>query len=252
MTTLAELGMPFPLFDAPIEEASGYLAETRCCVCHTPDQPGFELRGGDCLVVACPSCQADNGLRARDQADGSCRQCETTVPFPEQAKRKRMAVCYACLREGKAALTKDTEYGAISWEHAIEGRTHGVPGLETDRYETIVVDPEDDWVAVKMPPEQLFELLRTPSFPTWQGDTWLFCCQAPMTYVGTWQSFAQRRLSQETAWPQFQKLMRQPQFSYVAEDQYESMIDAVYNEHVCLYVFECQACRQFRATMDMD
>ena len=30
------------------------------------------------------------------------------------------------------------------------------------------------------------ELLHTPSFITWQGGRWLFCCREPMIYLGAW------------------------------------------------------------------
>jgi uncharacterized protein CbrC (UPF0167 family) len=32
----------------------------------------------------------------------------------------------------------------------------------------------------------MLELLRTPSYPSIQGERWLFCCKGPMTYVGQW------------------------------------------------------------------
>ena len=74
----------------------------------------------------------------------------------------------------------------VSWEQAFEGVTHGIPGLQTTEFEMVLTDPEDDWYGVRVPSEYLFELLRTPTYQTWQGERWLFCCKRPMTYIGEW------------------------------------------------------------------
>ena len=66
----------------------------------------------------------------------------------------------------------------------VRGVTHGVPGLSTDQFETVPIDPEEDWYGVRVPGEHLWELLRTPGFHSWQGERWLFCCRQPMTYLG--------------------------------------------------------------------
>jgi uncharacterized protein CbrC (UPF0167 family) len=112
-----------------------------------------------------------------------CRNCKSYVPFPNLSDEE-IRVCYACLRSGKAALTKDTELGLISWEQAFEGVTHGAPGLRRTDFE--MVPKEDDWVGARLAHEMMFELLRTPTYGTIQGERWLFCCLQPMVFVGEW------------------------------------------------------------------
>lgn len=53
----------------------------------------------------------------------------------------QVAACYVCLRDSRAALTKDTVLGMVSWEQALEGVTHGVPGLSRSEFEMV---PKED------------------------------------------------------------------------------------------------------------
>jgi len=34
--------------------------------------------------------------------------------------------------------------------------------------------PDSDWVGARLPPEMMFELLRTPAYATIQGEQWQF------------------------------------------------------------------------------
>jgi len=45
---------------------------------------------------------------------------------------------------------------------------------------------EDGWRGVVIPAEVLLDLVRTPSYITWQGEQWLFHCQQAMQYIGRW------------------------------------------------------------------
>ncbi len=81
-------------------------------------------------------------------------------------------------------MTKDTELGMIGHEEALRGVTLGVPDLNCSDFE--MVPQDDDWVAVRLPIPMMLELLRTPGYRSIQGETWLFCCKAPMVYVGEW------------------------------------------------------------------
>ena len=96
--------------------------------------------------------------------------------------RNQSVLCLSAM--GKAAITKDTELGMISWEQAFEGITHGLPGLIRDDFEMVATD--DDWVSARLPQGMMFELLRTPNYDTIQGECWQFCCQQPMVFVGEW------------------------------------------------------------------
>jgi len=73
----------------------------------------------------------------------------------------------------------------VSWEQAFTGVTHGVPGLRHKDFEVVRVG-DTDWYAAKLPQEMLFELIRTPTYSTIQGEQWEFCCKRPMIYVGRW------------------------------------------------------------------
>ena len=188
MPTFADLGIPFPLFEAPTTAASGYAGLATCRLCGGKDRHGFELGIGDALILPCPACNSDNGLDADDRRDVACRSCGSAVPFPGPLKaEKPLLVCYECLRSGRAAMTKGTEFGMVSWDQAFEGHTHGVPGLRTDQFELVPIDPDEDWYGVRLPGEHLWELLRTPGFHSWQGECWLFCCRRPMIYLGGWR-----------------------------------------------------------------
>ena len=48
-------------------------------------------------------------------------------------------------------MTKDTEFGMVSWEQAFQGVTNGVPGLTTDQFELVPIDPDEDWYGVRVP-----------------------------------------------------------------------------------------------------
>ena len=129
MTTFADLGIPFPLFEAPTGEASDYRGMANCRCCGGQDRHCFKLGIGDAMILPCPSCGTENGLGVDDGADVMCRSCGITIAFPESMKDKEHSlICYGCLRAGKAAMTKDTEFGMVSWDQAFKGVTHGAQG----------------------------------------------------------------------------------------------------------------------------
>jgi uncharacterized protein CbrC (UPF0167 family) len=249
MTTFAELGIPFPLFEAPTSEASAYVGLSSCRLCDGRDRHCFVLDIGCAVVRPCPACGVDNGLAAHDREATPCRSCGSTVPFPESLKHKKtLHVCYTCLRAGKGAITKDTEFGMVSWAQAFEGVTHGLPGLRTNEFELVPVAPEEDWYGVRVPAEHLFELLRTPTYGTWQGERWLFCCKRPMTYIGEWANVLKSPRRPDDPRACFEQVI----------DPHEQSKEWVWEGlsrgtgSVCLYVFRCKTCGRFRSTWDMD
>lgn len=125
--TFAQLNIPFKLFEGPVDQASEYCGLTTCSLCGQ-QQHSFDMGIGCQIIVTCSACGNENGLDAYDRENGTCPQCDSNVPFPD-FDDDQIKVCYDCLRAGKAAITKDTELGMISWEQAIEGITHGLPGL---------------------------------------------------------------------------------------------------------------------------
>jgi uncharacterized protein CbrC (UPF0167 family) len=246
MATFADLGIPFPLFEAPIEDASDHVAPATCRLCGGRDRHCFELGIGDALILPCPACGAMNGLDADDRADVPCRSCGGTVPFPEGLKaKKRLLACYECLRGGKAALTKSTEFGAVSWEGAFAGVTSGEPGLRTDQFEMVPVDAEEDWYAVRIPGEHLWELLRTPDIVNWQEERWLFCCRRPMTYLGGWCSVMES-LRPHDPRAFFDGIIDPDDVSV------DRLWEGLESGAVCLYVYRCHSCGRHRATWDTD
>jgi uncharacterized protein CbrC (UPF0167 family) len=247
MATFADLGILFPLFEAPVSEASDYAGESTCVVCGGRNQHCFVLNVGCALIIPCPACTVENGLDAHRRKARPCRSCGSEISFPAIPQKTEIRICYSCLRSGKGAITKDTEFGMVSWEQAFQGVTNGVPGLRTTQFETVVIDPEEEWYGVRVSSEHLFELLRTPNFCTWQDESWLFCCQRPMTYIGEWQN-----------------VLRSPHRPNDPRSFFESLIDSdddipdlwepisQARESPCLYVYQCKICGRHRATWDMD
>jgi len=209
-------------------------------LCSKARQHAFVLRVGCALMLPCPSCQAINGLDTHDRKEGSCHKCAGLIPFPGIASDE-IKCCYSCLRAGKAAITNDTELGMISWEQALEGVTNGLPGLNHPDFE--MVPKEDDWVGARLPQEFMFELLRTPSYSTWQGEKWLFCCKQPMVYVGSWdrEDFTRNAPDGDG----------RALFERVVPDFEPEMWDGEFGDCTSYYVFRCSYCGRLRSHWDM-
>jgi uncharacterized protein CbrC (UPF0167 family) len=238
--TFAQLGISFPLFAGPSDLATEYCGLATCSLCGGEPTHCFRLDIGGAVMRACPSCGTENGLDANDRAGGSCRECKQMVPFPDLGENEIKA-CYACLRSGKAAITKDTELGMISWEQAFEGVTHGLPGLSRDDFEMVPAD--DDWVGARLPQGTMFELLRTPSYNTIQGECWQFCCQQPMVFVGEWsqEEFSQCAPDGDGR-SYFEKIVQN-----CGPDLWDSEL-----EDIGFYVFRCNSCGRLTAHWDCD
>jgi len=238
--TFDDLGIPFPLFDGPSNQASDYCGVGICSLCGSKRQHCFRLDIGCALMRDCPACGAQNGLDANDREDSPCRQCGAMVPFPDLGDDEIKA-CYNCLRSGKAAITKDTELGMISWEQAFEGVTHGIPGLNHSDFE--MVSKEDDWVGARLPHEMMFELLRTPTYSTIQGERWQFCCRRPMVFVGEWtRDEFTRRASDGDGRRLFEEIVQDP-VPGLWEDRLHDITG--------VYVFRCPSCRRMTAHWDI-
>jgi len=250
MTTFAELGVPFPLFEAPVSEASEYVGLSSCRLCGARSRHCFALHIGCAVIRPCPACGVENGLDAHDRCATPCRSCGSAVPFPEPLRgEKDIHICHGCLRAGRAAITKSTEFGMVSWGQAFQGITHGVPGLQTGQFERVLLDAEEDWYGVRVPREHLFELLRTPGFNTWQDETWLFCCQRPMTYIGEWASVTKSQFQGAEPRTVFESVFDPDDSS--KEWVWERLSGRKWDT-ICVYVFQCKTCNGFRSTWDMD
>jgi uncharacterized protein CbrC (UPF0167 family) len=191
-------------------------------------------------MLDCPSCGVANGLDASDREDGPCRQCEGAVPFPS-IDDDEIKSCYSCLRAGRAAITKDTELGMVSWEQAFEGVTHGLPGLDRPDFE--MVPKEDGWVGARLPQEVMFELLRMPTYSSIQGERWQFCCRQPMVFVGEWsREEFNRRATDNNGRRLFDEIVQQS-VPGLWEDQLHDITG--------IYVFRCPSCEKLTAHWDI-
>jgi uncharacterized protein CbrC (UPF0167 family) len=186
-----------------------------------------------------------NGLDVHDKQDGKCRACGAAIPFPPNvAAKKEPKTCYQCLRAGKAAITQDTEFGMVSCNEVFTGVTGGVPGLRQDQFESVVLeeDGEDSWIGVRLPTEIMQELVRTPTYGTWQGEHWIFCCRYPMTFVGEWhhEEFDKRATDGDG-----ERLYYS--VDGVPPDSWDGLGNAL-----SVYVFECKRCGTLKAHYDSD
>jgi hypothetical protein len=181
LLTFHDLGIPFPLLEAPVSDAADYEGRGRCSLCHKEGVHCFQLGIGANVVVRCPGCAAEVVLDADSRSGGACQACKSQLEFPELGPSAILA-CYSCLRAGRASLTKDTELGMIRHEDAVRGVTFGAPGLDRPGFDLVPLS--DGWVGARLP--TMLELVRTSGYSTIQGERWLFCCKMPMVYVGEW------------------------------------------------------------------
>ena len=266
--TFADLGIPFPLFEASADEASNYHGLATCTLCGHPDRHCFEMGIGSDIILPCPRCHTENALDADDRASVFCRNCESPVTFPDYDTP--ILICYQCWRAGNAAFTMDTELGMVTWDHAIQGVTHGAPGLSNPDFEMIKA-PEQDaepdaatvftqdgprgwamtessnaWTAARVPTEMLLELVRTPAYATWQGEQWSFHCKQPMVYIGPWE---QADFDHHAADGDGRALYMQ-----ITDAPFEDLWDegGEMSDLMYVYVHRCPSCGTLRAHWDSD
>src|SRR4051812_39710645 len=97
--TFAQLGVPFPLFEAPTSDAREYVGCDTCTLCGQSGRHCFRLDIGCAVMLHCERCGTENGLDANDRVDRPCRKCGSLQTFPGVAGE--VLTCYACLRAGK-------------------------------------------------------------------------------------------------------------------------------------------------------
>lgn len=238
--TFAALGIPFPLFEGLVDDSSEYAGKATCSMCGKRDQHCFDIGIGSAIMVDCPNCKAVNGLDADDREDGVCRQCEEEIQFPDLSDEE-IRVCYSCLREGKAAITKDSKLGMISWEQALEGVTHGTPNLTRSDFD--LVPGENGWTGAKLASSVMFELLRTPGYSTWQDISWQFCCSQPMIFVGTWNREDFSRRAPDGDGKAFFEQVVQKTIPGLWEDELHDVTG--------VYAFRCASCNRLTAHWDI-
>jgi len=235
-----DLKSVFPLFQASLEDAAD-VCDFPCVFCGNDTQPRFELGIGADIITSCTPCGELLALDADDRKGGSCPRCKKVVAFPLTTQGP-LSCCANCLREGRAAITKDTELGMVTWEHAKSGWTHGLPGRIPVGWE--VSEPNaDGWRQVKVDRSFITELLRTPTYSTIQGDQWLFCCRAPMNFIGTW---SRERFVHEAIGGDGRDL-----FNKIVERAVPGLWEDRLHDVTGIYVFQCSQCLKRRAHCDI-
>ncbi len=242
--TFQDLGLEFPLFEAPLSCASGFLGDQTCSIC-SQRAPCFRGGIGVDVNVTCGKCGTVNVELGNEVADGSreCKRCNASLSLLVGPEGEPV-ICYDCLRAGRATITKDTEFGLVRREDAERGQTLGVPHLETKMFDTIPTD-EDGWSAAVIPESDLNELIRTPGYTSWQGDIWLFCCSKPMVFVGEWgiEDFRQHSADGNVG-----ALVAKMSHPSEAQHWHGMFPDWGVN----FYVFRCSGCGKYRAHNDSD
>jgi|WetSurMetagenome_2_1015567.scaffolds.fasta_scaffold07334_3 hypothetical protein len=242
MTTFADLGIPFPLYEAPIETCFSYKREQFCCVAREKRPHCFRLSAGGYIRLTCSTCHGVLFLpptedRFRPKA---CRHCGAPAP-PPVVETDTAYVSYEALRAGAAVITHDTLYGMVSWEQLETGWTHGLPG---GRFENLKTRSDDEgWTEVRLPTEALSELTRTPDFVSCQGSIRLFRDTRPLIYTGEWQ-----RQDFDAKAPA--GMDPQDYFRAVVRDADQKLWEHM--ENVCIYVFRDPQSGDHEAYFDMD
>jgi len=132
---------------APAAAAAEYRGLCACSLC-SQEAHAFRLGIGCFVRVACRDAQTDSGLDAVDRVDVECRSVNRLVAYPSKSDGE-VQVCCSCLRAGRAAITKDTEFSMVSWGQAEIGVTQGVPGLKTHWFP--LVHNADRWYGAVIP-----------------------------------------------------------------------------------------------------
>ncbi len=241
MLTFTALGCPFPLFRGSVEDASEFVGEGKCGLCGVHSEVCFELGIGCDVVVQCGICNADTGLDADDRAAGACRSCGASVAFPDVDEDDDLLCCFVCLRKGRAAITKDTELGMVSWQQALEGLTHGVPGLNHPDFEMVPTD--SDWVRARVDSNLLYELVRTPTYSSIQGERWMFCCKRPMVFEGAWSRGTFSRKAPDGNGKAFLAAILDEDVPGLWEDRLHDVSG--------IYVFSCATCITLKGHWDV-
>lgn len=197
----------------------------RCTLCER-ENFCLELSIGYDLIGPCPTCGAATDFSVDGPFD-RCVSCDGVCRLTELVEGR--PACLVCLREGRFAITKDTELGMVRWRDAREGLTH-------------CSEP------TRMDADALMSLVLTPDFLTIQGSVWKFHCERPMTFVGRWgkRDFEQNASDGEGA-------ASASRIADVPEVMYAELEDTARDEDfwVGAYVFRCPVCGTVAGNWDM-
>jgi uncharacterized protein CbrC (UPF0167 family) len=254
---LAERGMPFRLYRAPVKSVLEVSHDDVCHVCGTREMVLFGLRLNDYLIRPCSSCRASMGLRMgwwdQPPVATDCPACGVPNPWPDGLPRDPLRACYKCIRRGKVAVAHETELGMLEYPLSARGLVRGGKykraELEGMGFRTTVLETYDDGsqsVAARLPPELLAEMHRTPRYLNLQREYWPWHCGQYMAFVGHWRQDDFHRVAgghgKGEAW--FHAHGAHP-FEY---DQWEWIEHGIGMS----YVHECLKCGLRRVYVDSD
>lgn len=233
--------MEFPLYLAPVEKAPCFHGFGKSIISGEESHQCFRLGIGATLVIKCPRCKNTCYLDCGE--DDLPSNCKCGEPFPFNTTSERL-ITYQELRAGRGLITKDTEAGMISEEQLITGWTHGNPNPDFLRGFEIRKDPEseDGWYQAKVSTEDMYELLRTPDYETWQGDNWQFHNGHPMAFVGEWNRDDFDRNRGDATVEDFMVQVLGSEFRCSLE----------YEDAVCKYIFQDTMSGIFKGHYDFD
>ena len=87
MTSFTDLGAPFPLFEAPVDDAVEFVGSGTCALCGQGSAACFELGIGCAVMQECSACGTVNGLDASDAKSVDCRACQRLIAFRDHSRR---------------------------------------------------------------------------------------------------------------------------------------------------------------------
>lgn len=251
---LGDLGMFFPLYKAPLDTVSGLVENQTCATCARDRSHLFGLDSNDYLLDPCPACGDLVGLSLASSDESAepsiCVRCSTRSYWPQTRPRDVVAVCYECLRAGRAAIAHETEVGDIDLLHAWQGLARfGRPetarreGLATTVLETYADGTQS--IGVRLPQDLLFELLRTPRHQALQREYWPYHCGGFTAYLGRWQQedFEHQAPGRGREWFGERVAPGEP---------WEDMWEWLPGDVGWSCVYQCQACARHRVFVDSD
>ncbi len=229
------MSLEFPLYKAPVTKSPCYAGQGVSILSGAASEHCFRMGIGACLVVVCPSCEAENRFNCGANEIGTCKVCHSAVLSDPHADR---LISYEEFRSGLGLITKDSEVGLFSeWDLDTEW---------SDRDPEIVAESLQyyklGWMREKISRDDIYELLRTPDYETWQGDHWLFHDEKPMIFVGEWTNDDFLAHKGEQTLEDF--------YISVFGQEFRDIVEGA--DDVCKYVFQSQDGRVFRGHYDID
>ena len=177
---------------------------------------------------------------------GTCAACG------DRARFLFAKTCYGCFRAGRADHTIDTELGMVRTADAERGMTHGLAlddPRELDGYELVEhpsdpAFPRERWYSVKLPVEELRELVRTPRYHTANGERWLFHCGRPCVFLGGVTPELLAEAGPGSARADVAHALAALLGAPPADGP--ELLDALEDDALVTYVFRCRTCARLR------